>query len=209
MRRERGAHPRTRRSPTVDRAEDTNPVTGAERALRSRDRTCRFPGCGQHRFLHAHHIQHWAQGGRTDLSNLIQLYSHHHRLVHEAGYTVERRRGGRVRFRRPDGRAVPAAPGAPQGEAVAVPRLNGTAGVTVDDTTCVPRVHSERMQLHWILDGLAEADPRLRALDAGKAGAEFPIGRSAGRNTGDAFFSVEGSVWREAPNALASGRMRQ
>jgi Domain of unknown function (DUF222)/HNH endonuclease len=137
-----------------------------KRALRSRDRTCRFPGCGQHRFLHAHHIQHWAQGGRTDLSNLIQLCSHHHRLVHEGGYGVERRGGGRIRFHRPDGRAVPAVPCAPRGEAGAVPRLNGAAGVAVDDTTCVPCVHSVRMHLPWVVDGLAEADPRLRALDA-------------------------------------------
>jgi hypothetical protein len=137
-----------------------------KRALRSRDRMCRFPGCGRHRFLHAHHIQHWAQGGRTDLSNLIQLCSHHHRLVHEGGYNVERRGGGRVRFRRPDGQAVHAVPSALRGEAAAVPRLNGSVGVTVDDTTCVPCVHSERMQLPWIVDGLAEADPRLRALDA-------------------------------------------
>jgi hypothetical protein len=145
-----------------------------KRALRSRDRTCRFPGCGLHRFLHAHHIQHWAQGGHTDLSNLIQLCSHHHRLVHEGGYSVERRRGGRVRFRRPDGEPVPAAPGVPEGEAAEVPRLNGAAGVTVDDTTCVPCVHSERMQLHWIVDGLVEADPRLRALDAPPEGVGEP-----------------------------------
>ena len=137
-----------------------------KRALRSRDRTCRFPGCGRHLFLHAHHIQHWAQGGRTDLSNLIQLCTHHHRLVHEGGYSLERRGGGRVRFRRPDGQAVPAAPDVPQGEPAALPRLHESAGVTVDDTTCVPCVHSERMQLPWIVDGLAEADPRLRALDA-------------------------------------------
>jgi hypothetical protein len=147
-----------------------------KRALRSRDRTCRFPGCGQHRFLHAHHIRHWAQGGRTDLSNLIQLCSHHHRLVHEGGYSVERRRGGAVRFRRPDGRAVPAGPSTPQGKAAEVPRRNGAAGVTVDDTTCVPCVHSERMQLPWIVDGLAEADPRLRALDAPPESVREPEG---------------------------------
>jgi hypothetical protein len=152
-----------------------------KRALRSRDRTCRFPGCGQRHFLHAHHIRHWAQGGRTDLSNLIQLCSHHHRLVHEGGYSVERRRGGRVRFRRPDGQAVPAAPSAPQGEAAAVPRVNGAAGVTVDDTTCVPCVHSERMQLPWIVDGLAEADPRLRALDAPARSGERAQGGSGER----------------------------
>jgi hypothetical protein len=136
------------------------------RALRSRDRTCRFPGCGQHRFLHAHHIQHWAQGGRTDLSNLIQLCSHHHRLVHEGGYSVERRGEGRVRFRRPDGQPVPAAPATPEGEAATLTRLHQAAALTIDDTTCVPCVHSQRMDLHWIVDLLAEADPQLRALDA-------------------------------------------
>jgi Domain of unknown function (DUF222)/HNH endonuclease len=137
-----------------------------KRALRSRDRACRFPGCCQTRFLHAHHIQHWARGGRTDLSNLIQLCSHHHRLVHEGGYSVERRRGGAVRFRRPDGRAVPAVPSVPWGEAASLPRLHTAAGVTIDEVTCVPCVHSQRMHLPWIVDGLAEADPRLRALDA-------------------------------------------
>jgi Domain of unknown function (DUF222)/HNH endonuclease len=136
-----------------------------KRALRTRDRTCRFPGCTQHRFLHAHHIQHWAQGGRTDLSNLIQLCSHHHRLVHEGGYSVERRGAGAVRFRRPDGRALPSVQTVVRGEAAALPRLHQAAGLAVDDVTCVPCVHSERMQLPWIVDGLAEADPRLRALE--------------------------------------------
>jgi Domain of unknown function (DUF222)/HNH endonuclease len=151
-----------------------------KRALRSRDRTCRFPGCAQHRLLHAHHITHWAQGGRTDLSNLIQLCSHHHRLVHEGGYSVERRGGGAVRFRRPDGQAVPAVPSAPQGEATALPRLHRAAGVTVDDTTCVPCVHSERMQLPWIVDGLAEADPRLRALEPPPRSARETEAQAAG-----------------------------
>lgn len=85
------------------------PSPALKRALRSRDRTCRFPGCGQHRFLHAHHIEHWAQGGRTDLSNLIQLCTHHHRLVHEGGYSVERRGGGRVRVGLCHGAAMQAA----------------------------------------------------------------------------------------------------
>lgn len=136
-----------------------------KRALRSRDRTCRFPGCGQQWFLHAHHIRHWAQGGRTDLSNLIQLCSHH-RLVHEGGYTVERRGEGRVRFHRPDGQPVPAAPATPAGQAAALPRLHEAAALTIDATTCVPCVHSQRMDLHWIADLLCEANPQLRALDA-------------------------------------------
>ncbi len=63
------------------------------RALESRDRECRFPGCGL-RFTDAHHVRHWADGGETNLENLVLLCRFHHRLVHEEGYTVHFPRGG-------------------------------------------------------------------------------------------------------------------
>lgn len=59
------------------------------RALRSRDRGCRFPGCDNRRFLDAHHLHHWARGGPTTLGNLLLLCRRHHRLVHEGGYSVD------------------------------------------------------------------------------------------------------------------------
>jgi len=59
------------------------------RALRLRDRACRFPGCDQHRHLHAHHVVHWAAGGPTNLDNLLMLCSYHHRFVHDHGWTLE------------------------------------------------------------------------------------------------------------------------
>ena len=65
------------------------------RALESRDRGCRFPGCGL-RFTDAHHVRHWADGGETKLDNLVLLCRFHHRLVHEEGYTVHFPMGGRV-----------------------------------------------------------------------------------------------------------------
>lgn len=109
------------------------------RALRSRDGGCRFPGCTHERFLHAHHIRHWARGGPTNLENLVQLCSFHHRLVHEGGFAVEPagRRG--VRFRRPDGRVIP--PVAAAGRAVrAGPRdlaaRQRVEGVSIDDRAC-------------------------------------------------------------------------
>ena len=58
------------------------------RALEIRDRGCRFPGCGS-RFTDAHHVRHWADGGETKLANALLLCGHHHRLVHEGGWTVE------------------------------------------------------------------------------------------------------------------------
>ena len=42
------------------------------RALAARDRQCRFPGCGNRR-CDAHHVAHWADGGRTALDNLVLL----------------------------------------------------------------------------------------------------------------------------------------
>jgi Domain of unknown function (DUF222)/HNH endonuclease len=58
------------------------------RALRRRDRGCRFPGCANTRFVDGHHIRHWADGGATRLDNLVLLCRHHHRLLHEGGYYV-------------------------------------------------------------------------------------------------------------------------
>ena len=60
-----------------------------KRALHLRDRTCRFPGCTHSRYVDGHHIEHWANGGKTALSNLMLLCSAHHTLLHEGGYRVE------------------------------------------------------------------------------------------------------------------------
>ena len=50
------------------------------RALNTRDGGCRFPGCTHQRYVDAHHIEHWAEGGETKLSNLVTLCRLHHRL---------------------------------------------------------------------------------------------------------------------------------
>lgn len=76
------------------------------RALRARDGGCQFPGCDSHRHVDAHHIDHWAHGGETKLSNLLLLCRHHHRLLHEGGYSVDTDRN-RFVFRGPDGRVIP------------------------------------------------------------------------------------------------------
>ncbi len=60
-----------------------------KRALLLRDRTCRFPGCTHSRYVDGHHIEHWANGGKTALSNLMLLCSAHHTLLHEGGCRVE------------------------------------------------------------------------------------------------------------------------
>jgi hypothetical protein len=81
------------------------------RLVRSRDQGCRFPLCRRTRWTHAHHIVHWADGGPTDLGNLLTLCGHHHRLIHEHGWTITGNPDGPVTWHRPDGhRFQPQAP---------------------------------------------------------------------------------------------------
>jgi len=83
--------------------------TALKRALWSRDRGCTFPGCARAHYVDAHHIRHWADGGDTSLENTTLLCTHHHKLLHEGGFTIHRdERRGRY-FRRPDGRVIPRA----------------------------------------------------------------------------------------------------
>ena len=81
--------------------------TPLRRALWSRDRGCRFPGCRNSLYVDAHHVRHWADGGDTSLDNLTLLCWHHHRLLHEGGFSIRRDRDGERYFVRPDGRAIP------------------------------------------------------------------------------------------------------
>jgi len=77
------------------------------------DQTCCFPGCERRRHLQAHHRQHRAHGGETSLANLVLLCFHHHRLVHEGGYTIEDDRAGGLRFRNRYGVLCPTLPSRP------------------------------------------------------------------------------------------------
>jgi len=58
------------------------------RALEHRHPTCAVPGCGATRGLHAHHIQHWEDGGPTELFNLVLVCPYHHRLHHRGVITI-------------------------------------------------------------------------------------------------------------------------
>jgi hypothetical protein len=72
------------------------------RALRVRDKGCRFPGCDrQVNWSNPHHIKFWARGGPGNLPNLVLLCFFHHRLVHEGGWQVIRA-GRQFQFLPPD-----------------------------------------------------------------------------------------------------------
>jgi hypothetical protein len=86
-----------------------------ERLDRHRDGgACRFQGCDRKIGLLSHHIRHWADGGATDLRNLVTLCPTHHRYVHEDGWRIAGDPADDLRFHDPTGRALArASPPAP------------------------------------------------------------------------------------------------
>ncbi len=77
-------------SMVIDVGRATRTVSApTRRALRSRDKGCRFPGCDRPvEWSNPHHIIHWARGGPSNLPNMVLLCYYHHRLVHESGWQV-------------------------------------------------------------------------------------------------------------------------
>ncbi len=73
---------------SVGRAARTIPAH-IRTALVLRDQGCRFPGCDRPpAWTDGHHIIHWANGGPTELENLVSLCRMHHRRVHEEGWRI-------------------------------------------------------------------------------------------------------------------------
>jgi hypothetical protein len=85
-------------SVVVDVGRAARVVSGAtRRALNARDQHCRWPGCERAAsWSAAHHVVHWTQGGKTDLSNLLLLCHRHHWMVHEGGWKLARSDDDRV-----------------------------------------------------------------------------------------------------------------
>ncbi len=76
------------------------------RALEIRDRFCPFPGCSvPAQQTHAHHLEHWADGGTTTLDNMMLLCAFHHRSYHDGGYRILKVAGG-FRFETTDGHVI-------------------------------------------------------------------------------------------------------
>ena len=124
------------------------------RALIRRDGGCRYPGCSHHRFVDAHHVRHWANGGATTLSNLVLLCRRHHRMVHEGSARIEvcKSEGGEsFRFYDHAGVYLP-----PTGERVAdcVRPLDVTAVTSVETSPLKPMYATARPDyghIAWVL----------------------------------------------------------
>ena len=75
-----------------------------KRAVRLRDRTCRFPGCRRRaRTCDIDHSRAWAHGGTSDACNLECLCRKHHRLKHRMSWTITHQPDGVLHWHSPIG----------------------------------------------------------------------------------------------------------
>ena len=129
------------------------------RALQRRDGGCRFPGCTCTRFVDAHHVMHWADGGETSMENLVLLCRRHHRLVHEEGFGVQAGPLGpinfTINFTLPSGKVIPPCP-APRfrGNVFELESRNHQLGLNITPKTPVPSWLGERMDYSIAVEGL-------------------------------------------------------
>jgi Domain of unknown function (DUF222)/HNH endonuclease len=121
------------------------------RALAVRDGGCVFPSCTERRWVDAHHMQHWADGGPTELWNLALLCRSHHTTVHEGGFQLELVEG-RVVVRRVDGSQVPISPRLPDAADPTAP--DPVIGPTVVQPTCHWSGHP--LDLRWAVASVCD-----------------------------------------------------
>ena len=148
-----------------------------QRALKSRDGGCVFPGCTSRHFIEGHHVRHWAHGGETSLDNLLQLCRFHHRLVHEEGFHVQSSATDGFVFTRPDGRVVDPVPNidiAQFTDAESVARANRKCGLDIDADTGVTQWDGTRMDYAMAVDALLSHDDALILDPDGSYPDHFP-----------------------------------
>jgi hypothetical protein len=143
------------------------------RALQIRDQGCRFSGCCESRYVDAHHVQHWCDGGETRLDNLVLLCRHHHRLLHQEGYEIVKHGEQQFEFLTPSGGTLKAAL-VPQfaaledvvSEALAIEREHDGIGLAIDSRTAVTRWEGEKMDYDLAVGAMLRG--RMLGFNAGR-----------------------------------------
>jgi hypothetical protein len=131
------------------------------RSLHKRDGGCRFPGCNSTRFVDAHHIKHWADGGETSMDNLVLLCRRHHRLVHEEGYGIQNHSHGELTFTLPGGKPLQNnRHGRFRGNVLQLELNNIRNGLKVTPQTAVPNLCDLGMDYDLAVLALIQADSR-------------------------------------------------
>ncbi|MEH6569176.1 MAG: DUF222 domain-containing protein [Halioglobus sp.] len=133
------------------------------RALSVRDETCRFPGCCESRFVDAHHIEHWADGGETSLDNLVTLCRYHHRKLHQESFSVRVDQANTeplLVFSLPSGREIISSffPQFPAESSTVTEDSMHELAPAVDTNTCIPHWHGDSCDYGMAVDALLQLD---------------------------------------------------
>jgi hypothetical protein len=133
------------------------------RALNIRDKTCRVPGCCESRYVDAHHIEHWADGGETSLENLVTLCRVHHRQLHQGIFTIAVEKTAteqQLVFATPSGRKIQSSffPQFPDVSEETSAGALSHAAPAVDAKTCVPHWHGEDCDYGMAIAALLQRD---------------------------------------------------
>ncbi|MGH2786533.1 MAG: DUF222 domain-containing protein [Actinomycetota bacterium] len=124
------------------------PSRAIRRALRARDKMCRFPGCANNRYLDHHHMRPVVDNGETSVDNLVLVCSWHHKLLHKRRYRVALDEGGVPLFTRPDGTRVQSVAARPTASPTDVINGNRARGVDVHRPPAVPEDAGRRID--WV-----------------------------------------------------------
>ncbi|MGE0791566.1 MAG: DUF222 domain-containing protein [Sandaracinaceae bacterium] len=147
------------------------------RALVLRDKGCAFPGCTHDRFIDAHHIEHWANGGETKKRNLVCLCTFHHHLVHEGGFRVAVDDTGRAAFFDPRGRRlepngwIPPQLTAPE---LRQPMHDRQTELGIDDETAYPMWDGSTPDYEMCVDAILGVERTAARASAEAAGETLP-----------------------------------
>lgn len=135
-----------------------------KRALHVRDGGCRYPGCCQSRWIDAHHIEHWVDGGETRLDNLVTLCRYHHTQLHKGEYCihVQGNREQQMLFVLADNRVLPVTY-FPQFEAgqhspAQLEEEHLRLGLEIDDCTTECKWSGDTIDYEQTIDGLIVHD---------------------------------------------------
>jgi uncharacterized protein DUF222/HNH endonuclease len=127
------------------------------KVLRMRDSGCAFPGCEQRHHTDAHHVEHWADGGATNLDNLVQLCRYHHTLIHKARFKVRAAPDGSFTFLKANGTVIPQAPRQPRGDCTSVTSGNADRRVAPTSWSLYPDEPNPRADLPLSVDALIDS----------------------------------------------------